>query len=153
MATVEQVAKSSLQKILVQGSEAPYEADEYQDFMFAMNNLLARWESDGIHLGYTPVSSLSDEVTVPDGALQGVIAVMAVEVAPDYGVEPSQSLAISAAAGMETIRLIGQCVPKGRYPPTLPRGAGNYDAGMAPYYPDCWKCREHNHRHCACEES
>ena len=38
MATVAQVAKASLQRILVQASEAPLEADEYADFIFAMNN-------------------------------------------------------------------------------------------------------------------
>jgi hypothetical protein len=39
MATVAQVAKASLQRILVQASEAPLEPDEYNDFIFAMNRL------------------------------------------------------------------------------------------------------------------
>jgi hypothetical protein len=62
MATVAQVAKASLQRILVQASEAPLEADEYQDFIFAMNNYMMSLDAQGIHLGYTEVSNLSDTV-------------------------------------------------------------------------------------------
>jgi hypothetical protein len=42
MATVAQVAKASLQRILVQASEAPLEPDEYQDYIFALNNYMTR---------------------------------------------------------------------------------------------------------------
>ena len=84
MATVAQVAKSSLQRILVQASEAPLEPDEYQDFIFSMNNYMAELDAQGIQLGYTVVSDLGDEVTIPTGALRGLIANMAIEVAPDY---------------------------------------------------------------------
>ena len=45
MATVAQVAKSSLQRILVQASEAPLETDEYQDFIFSMNNYMAELDA------------------------------------------------------------------------------------------------------------
>ena len=79
MATVAQVAKASLQRILVQASEAALEPDEYQDFIFAMNNYMAQLDAQGIVLGYTQVSNLADEVTVPTGALRGIIANMANE--------------------------------------------------------------------------
>jgi hypothetical protein len=85
MATVAQVAKASLQRILVQASEAPLEPDEYQDYIFALNNYMTQLDAQGIVLGYTVVDSLGDEVTVPTGALRGIIANMAIEVAPDYG--------------------------------------------------------------------
>ena len=83
MATVAQVAKASLQRILVQASEAPLEPDEYQDYIFALNNYMAQLDAQGVMLGYTVVDSLGDEVTVPTGALRGIIANMAIEVAPD----------------------------------------------------------------------
>ena len=85
MATVAQVAKAALQRILVQASEAPLEADEYQDFIFAMNNYMAMLDAAGISLGYTVVNDLADEVTIPTGALRGLIANLAIEVSPDYG--------------------------------------------------------------------
>ena len=40
MATVAQVAKASLQRILVQASESLLEPDEYQDYIFALNNFV-----------------------------------------------------------------------------------------------------------------
>jgi hypothetical protein len=85
MATVAQVAKASLQAILVQASEAPLEADEYQDFIFAMNNYMSSLAAKGINLGYTAVTGLADEVTIPPGALTGLIANMAFQSVPYYG--------------------------------------------------------------------
>jgi len=55
MATVAQVAKASLQRILVQASESSLEPDEYQDFIFAMNNYMSQLDAQGVSLGYTEV--------------------------------------------------------------------------------------------------
>jgi len=128
MATVEQVAKASLQRILVQASEAPLEADEYADYIFALNNFMTALEAEGVSLGYTIVADLSDEVTIPAGALRGVIANMAVEVAPDYGGIVSEALVVAAKNGMTVMRLIGQRIVSSRFPSTLPIGSGNYNA-------------------------
>ena len=125
MATVAQIAKASLQRILVQASEADLEPDEYQDFIFALNNFMLALDADGISLGFTEVSSLGDEVTVPLGALRGIIANMAIEVAPDYGGEISQGLLVAASDGMRTMRKIGQRIAATQYPSTLPIGSGN----------------------------
>jgi hypothetical protein len=128
MATVEQVAKSALNRIMVQGSEAPLEADEYADFIFALNNYMAQLAAEGINLGYTEVNTIQDEVTIPTGALRGLIANMAVEVSSDYGGVISEALVVAARQGKQTMRLIGQKIGKTRYPSTLPRGQGNYDS-------------------------
>lgn len=125
MATVAQVAKAALQRILVQASEAPLEADEYQDFIFAMNNYMAQLDASGISLGYTEVSDLADEVTIPAGALRGLIANLAIEVSPDYGGVVSDGLVIAARQGMQTMRLVGQRVRSTMNPSTLPVGSGN----------------------------
>ena len=58
----------------------------------------------GIQLGYTTVSDLGDEVTIPTGALRGLIANMAVEVAPDYNGIVSAGLAKAARDGFNTMR-------------------------------------------------
>lgn len=125
MATVQQVATAALRKILVQASEAELEPDEYQDFIFAMNNFMAALDADGISLGYTAVENLGDLVTVPSGALRGLIDNMAVESAPDYDGVVTPALAVAAAEGIKTMRLIGSTVPTSYYPDTLPRGSGN----------------------------
>jgi hypothetical protein len=125
MATVAQVAKASLQRILVQASEAPLEPDEYQDFIFAMNNYMAQLDAQGISLGYTQVSDLGDTVTIPTGALRGLIANMAIEVAPDYGGVVSDALVLAARQGLQTMRTIGQIIRVSALPSTLPIGSGN----------------------------
>jgi hypothetical protein len=138
MATVEQVARASLQAILVQGSEATLEADEYQDYIFSLNNYMTQLDADGISLGYTVVDSLNDEVTIPVGALRGVIANMAIEVSAQYGGVISEALVLSAKKGMETMRKLGQRMGSVKYPSTLPRGTGNYDSfGISDnFYPE-----------------
>lgn len=139
MATVAQVAKAALQRILVQASEAPLEADEYQDFIFAMNNYMAELDASGIVLGYTVVQNLSDQVTIPTGALRGVIANLAIEVSPDYGGIVSDGLVKAAREGMQTMRQVGQSMGVTRFPATLPIGSGNItsDYGFSGnYYPD-----------------
>lgn len=127
MATVAQVAKASLQRILVQASEAPLEPDEYQDFIFAMNNYMAELDAQGISLGYTAVTDLGDEVTIPTGALRGLIANLAIEVSPDYGGVVSRGLVKAARDGFQTMRVLGQRISTTRNPSTLPVGSGNED--------------------------
>ena len=125
MATVGQIAKASLQRILVQASEAELEADEYADYIDALNNYMLGLDAQGIRLGYTTVTNLGDTVTVPLGALRGIIANMAIEVAPDYGGEISEGLRAAAAAGMAAMRRLGQRIRPACLPGTLPRGSGN----------------------------
>lgn len=134
MATVAQVAKAALQKILVQGSEAEFEPDEYQDFVFALNAFMTDLDARGVALGYTEVSDLSDEVTVPTGALRGVIYNMALEVAPDYSGVVTDELRRIAAKSMGTMELIGQTIPTTNYPSTLPVGSGNEPSAQYSHY-------------------
>jgi len=139
VATVAQVAKASLQRILVQNSEADLEADEYQDFIFSMNNYMLALDAQGIALGYTEVSSLGDDVTVPTGALRGIIANMAIEVAPDYNGVISAGLQVAAQDGLRAMRRLGQSMPSSQYPDTLPVGSGNEgcdNSYVSHFYPD-----------------
>lgn len=139
MATVAQVAKASLQRILVQASEADLEPDEYQDFIFAMNNYMLALDAEGVKLGYTEVSGLGDEVTIPAGALRGLIANMAIEVAPDYNGTIAPGLVSAATEGLKAMRRLGQRIRATAYPGTLPMGSGNDDGSILNsdhFYPD-----------------
>lgn len=136
--TVEKVTRQALQRILVQASEAEMQASEYQDAIDALNNMMAAWEANGIRLGYTPVNSLSDTVTVAPGAIRGIIANLAVEVAPDYDGTVTPALATQAAAGLDTCRKLGRVSISSQFPSTLPRGSGsrsdvNTGAFFTPY--------------------
>ena len=136
MATVAQVAKTALQRILVQASEAQFEADEYQDFIFSLNTYMASLEAEGIYLGFTPVDSLDDEITVSPGAIRGIIANLAIEVSPDYGGVISPALIAQAAQGLKNMRLLGQSISSTKYPGNLPVGSGLEEGYWnSPLYP------------------
>jgi hypothetical protein len=138
MATVAQVIKASLQRILVQASEADLEPDEYQDAIFALNNYMLALDADGITLGYTEVANLGDEVTVPPGALRGIIANLAIEVSPDYNGTVSQGLVIAAQAGFASMRKLGVSMPSTSLPCTMPIGSGNeYNNYDVSHFYDC----------------
>jgi len=125
MASAAQVATASLKRILVEADESPLEASEYQDFIDSMNNYMLALDAEGIKLGYTLVSDLGDEVTVPVGALRGIIANMAIEVSPDYGGQVSAGLINAARDGMRAMLRLGMGILPTAYPSTLPRGSGN----------------------------
>ncbi len=138
MAKAAKVIKAALQRILVQDSEAELVASEYQDAIFALNNLMAAYDAEGISLGYTEVSDLGDEITVPTGALRGIIANLAIEVAPDYDGEITPGLQLAAAEGLKVMRRLGQRIRSSAYPCTLPKGSGNWDGSIGDdfYFPD-----------------
>jgi len=134
MATVEQIMKASLGKILVQASEAPIPSDEAQTFIFSLNQYMLALNAEGIELGYTEVSDLGDEVTIPAGAIRGLVANMALELAPDFDAEVSNALLKQARNGHEAMMQIGVSVPTSNYPTTLPIGSGNYDDTFSDYH-------------------
>lgn len=142
MITAGELAESALKRILVQASEAPLEPDQYADFFADMNAFMASLYADGIRLGYTPVDNVADEVTIPDGAVRGVIANMALEVAPDYAAEVSPQLQQQASAGMKTLRRLGRFKNfKTRKPSTLPIGGSQHHCGTGDFYGDSARAR------------
>lgn len=129
MATADKVVKSILQKLIVQASEAPIEASDAQDVIFSMNVFMADLDAKGVQLGYTEISDLGDEVTIPTGALRGLIYNTTMDVAPDFEVPITAALAAAAKSGLETMELIGITIGQTRLPSTLPIGSGNEGAG------------------------
>jgi hypothetical protein len=127
MATAAQVIKAALQRILVQASEQELQPDEYQDAIFAMNNYMLALDAEGVTLGYTEVTNLGDDVTIPVGALRGLIGNLAMEVAPDYGGIITPALQIQAKAGYDAMVHLGNRLGVTNYPSTLPIGSGNED--------------------------
>lgn len=138
MATAGDIANAALKRILVQASDAPLEPDEYADFIDSMNNYMLSLEAEGIRLGYTVVDNVSDEVTVPTGAIRGMIANLAIEVSPDFGGSVSSALVEQARQGMQAMRLLGQSRIKAAFPLNLPIGSGNEDEGWTEnhFYPE-----------------
>lgn len=124
MATAGEIAQAALKRILVQAGDAPLEADEYQDFFEAMNQYMDSLEALNIKLGYTHVDQTSDPMTVPAGAIRGIIANMAIEVSADYNATISPGLANQAKRGMQAMRRLGRVTVESKFPTNLPMGSG-----------------------------
>jgi len=125
MATAEEVISRALSLILVRQSESPLRPDEFQDGLEMLNDMMLSWDGEGLPLGYTELTTISDVLTVPSTALLAIKQNLAVQLAPEFGANVGQILAINAARSKTalyraTIRARSTC-----YPSTLPIGSGN----------------------------
>ena len=138
METANTIIVDALQELLIQASEAPIEADEAQTAIRYLNRMMAEFDAEGISLGYTNVSNLSDSITVPDGAVGGIVTNLAIRLASQYDKQVSASLAASAQAGKEAMTNIAVTILETSYPSTLPIGSGNQgdSAFTDPFYAD-----------------
>lgn len=139
MATANDVVSAGLKSIIVLGAESALDSADAQDFISAMNYYMFDLDARGVKLGYTEVSSLGDEITIPSGALRGLIANVAIEVAPEYGGNISPALIQRAKDGLKAMRRLGISLGKTALPSNLPIGSGNegeYHYADSYYYPD-----------------
>lgn len=125
MAKVIEIITDALEDILVQADEAEIPASEARTAIRALNRIMNRLAAKGINLGFTEVSKLSDPVTVPDGALDGITTLLALRLAPKYDKDPSTTLYSQASEGVKAIQRIGITFAKQQMPSTLPMGSGN----------------------------
>lgn len=125
MATAGQVVKAILQEIVELASEAPLEPPETSDTVFAMNNYMTELDADGVSLGYTVVSSLNQTLTVPDGAINGIIKNVALSMSSQFDAVVTQELARQAANGRAVMTKLATLLSPMNFPCTLPIGSGN----------------------------
>lgn len=124
--TAGDLIKDSLSEITVLGAEAPIEAVDAQFAIRYMNRMMAAFDADGIDLGYTEVSNLADVVTIPAGAINGVVSQLAIMMWNNYSDEPVPAdLVARALSGKNTMRNIVVGFGQMEYPDTLPLGSGN----------------------------
>lgn len=131
MTKVAEVITDALEEILVQSAEQDIQQSDANSAIRALNDMMLAWAVDGIDLGYTVVSDLADDVTVALGAIRGIKANLAIELANRFEVQPSPSLEKRARDGKITCIDLAFEQSSGYYPETLPTGSGNT-------YPTVW---------------
>jgi len=133
-----EIVVDALEDIVVQADEAPIEQSEGRAAIRALNDMMLAWDAIGINLGYTVVSSLGDEITVPLGAMRGIKANLAIELAPKYDVTPTPALVQKAREGYAAIIDLAVDMSSSELPSTLPTGSGNDNLDYASdrFYPD-----------------
>lgn len=133
-----EVVIDALETLIVQAEEAPIEQSEAAAAIRTLNDMMLMWEAIGIYLGYTVVSDMADMITVPDGAIFGIKANLAIYLAPKYDVTPTALMLKNAQDGYSAIVDISTELASSEYPSTLPQGSGNTYPGYADdtFYPD-----------------
>ena len=124
-----EVVQDILQELVVQAAEQPITADESQTTIRYMNRYMTQLAALGTSLGYTKVDNLGDDVTIPDGAIMGMIKNVALYIANQYDVPVSQTLLTQAEEGLRAMRKLASTLQPTLLPCTLPIGSGNEPAG------------------------
>ena len=124
METAESVINDILQEILVQAAEQPIEAVDFQFVRRYMNRYMSELAITN-PLGYTNVTLPTDPITIPDGAVNGLLYNVALNVVSSFDMLPGGMLITNAARGLKTIRKISRNLVSTKHPSTLPIGSGN----------------------------
>jgi hypothetical protein len=121
------IIKDSLIEITALGAEAPVEPTDAQGAIRYLNRMMASLDARGIDLGYTEINNFADTVTVPDGANEGIVFLLATRLWNQYsGGNPiPDTLVAAAVSGIKAMRAIAVTVGATEYPDTLPIGSGN----------------------------
>lgn len=95
MSSSAQIVTRALKRLaLVEPGETPSAADA-EDGLAALNAMLAGWQADGINV--------SPDVPLPAKHEEGVVALLAVRLAPDYGKEAPVQVYADASRGMDRL--------------------------------------------------
>jgi hypothetical protein len=134
METAQVVVTDILQEILVQASEQPVEAVNFQFVMRYMNRFMAELAVT-TPLGYTAITGPTDLITIPDGAMNGLIFNVALLTTTSFDIPPGPFLVSNAEKGLKAMRKIARTSVATKHPATLPIGSGNeYDSDSTKFY-------------------
>ena len=103
MTTVAEFIKDTLGCLGVVDPKQPVKDADMQTGIRFLNRLGTRIEANLISLGWSPVSNPSDTLPLPVEAELGVMYVLALTLAPQYGVTPLPTVAAGAQGFMADI--------------------------------------------------
>jgi len=78
-------------------------AEQQAQAIRRLNQMMALWEVEGRPLGYIPVGTVTDVMTVPDGSLMGIWTSLAILLAPLFGATVSAELIEMNRQGMAAV--------------------------------------------------
>lgn len=87
---------------VIRDGETPNAAQQSQGIR-RLNQMMALWEGEGKNLGYIPVGTVTDVLTVPDAAILGIVNNLAIHMAPSFGATVPVEIATLAAMGLGVI--------------------------------------------------
>jgi hypothetical protein len=124
MATAASFITRALQKAKIRTAETPIEANEMQDGLDALNDMLISWEQS-LQLGFSPVADKDDEIRVPRFAHAAIKAELAVIFMSEYSEAPDPVLIAEAKTRKDELMVAVITIGDVEFPDTLPVGSGN----------------------------
>jgi hypothetical protein len=108
-------------------SKATIQDVEIADGLRYLNRMMSKPEFSA--LGYTSLASADNVVTVPDGAILGMVKNLALTLWPQYSTIPVNPLIkYSAGRSFDTMLALAiTTINPAQFPATVPVGSGNYD--------------------------
>lgn len=139
METAESVINDVLHELLINGSEQATRAVDFNTTMRYMNRFMAEQDLLGVKLGWTEISNPADAITIPAGAINGLIYNTAMAIATTYDIQVDPVLFDKAKKSLLTMAIVGNPPPKASYPSTMPIGSGNsnYSNSGIDFYSGC----------------
>ena len=88
---------------VVDATEAP-EAEDMVSGIDALNGMMARWEADGVSLGWAPVEGPADELPAPAEAEEAIRFNLAIVLRGEYGLPLDPDIYQRAEDGLNALR-------------------------------------------------
>ena len=85
MSTVEKTVSRALRILRVIDARQPVKPADMSTAIDALNGMMTRWEANTLSLGWSNVENPSDDMPVPDEALDAIAYNLAVRLRPEYG--------------------------------------------------------------------
>lgn len=104
MATVGRIVKRVLGKLNVIDAREDVEASDSELVIDSLNDMMYRWEANGLANGWTEVANPSDIMPCPKEVELAIIYNLAIEVAADFNAEPSAAVVNRADMYMRTMQ-------------------------------------------------
>jgi hypothetical protein len=96
------IADALLAINVIRDGETPSAAQQAQAIR-RLNQMMALWEGEGRNIGYIPVGTVTDVLTVPDAAILGIVNNLAIHMAPSFGASVPAEIVALAQMGLATI--------------------------------------------------
>lgn len=122
------IITDALIEVTALGAEAPIEAVDSAAAIRYLNRMMFALDADGINLGFTEVSNFKDDVTIPAGANEAIVVLLAYKLFNQFsedGAAIPQTLVDRMRDGLRLLSKITASSLTAEFPGNLPLGSGN----------------------------
>jgi len=124
-----EVINDILLDLVVLGSDATMDPSETASTIRYINRWMTMQDALGLSLGFTKITSVNDDITIPDGAIMGLIKNVVLIMSKQFGAVITPDAVAAARDGLEAMENLGIEVLGSSMPCTLPIGSGNEWSG------------------------